>query len=91
MSAMAGKAAGLGAAVALATVNPQSTIAAAADIVVAIPAAAKESSGGAVTAQPMGSLFEQSLLLLLDALILELMREEGTDAAAMLGRHANLE
>jgi 6-phospho-3-hexuloisomerase len=39
----------------------------------------------------MGSLFEQSLLLVLDAVVLKLMQKQGTDAAAMFSRHANLE
>lgn len=41
--------------------------------------------------QPMGTLFEQSLLILCDSLILALMRQSGVSAAQMLGRHANLE
>lgn len=41
--------------------------------------------------QPMGTLFEQSLLILCDSLILELMRQSGVSAAQMLERHANLE
>jgi 6-phospho-3-hexuloisomerase len=41
--------------------------------------------------QPMGTLFEQSLLILCDSLILELMRQTGVSAAHMLVRHANLE
>jgi D-arabinose 5-phosphate isomerase GutQ len=39
----------------------------------------------------MGTLFEQSLLILCDSLILELMRQTGVSAAHMLVRHANLE
>ena len=39
----------------------------------------------------MGSLFEQSLLILCDSLILTLMQRTGVDAAQMLQRHANLE
>lgn len=41
--------------------------------------------------QPMGSLFEQALLILCDSLILKLMQWTGVDAAQMLERHANLE
>jgi 6-phospho-3-hexuloisomerase len=41
--------------------------------------------------QPMGTLFEQSLLILCDILILELMWHTRVSAAHMLERHANLE
>jgi len=41
--------------------------------------------------QPMGSLFEQSLGLLLDVVILLLMDELGIDADQMFAHHANLE
>ena len=41
--------------------------------------------------QPMGTLFEQSLLILCDSLILRMMRQSGVSAAHMLERHANLE
>lgn len=41
--------------------------------------------------QPMASLFEQALLLLLDLVIVQLMHELEQDAASMFGRHANLE
>lgn len=88
--AMAEKARGLDATVALATVAPASTLARLAATVVVIPAAVKDGGSGG-SAQPMGSLFEQSLLLLLDAVVLRLMARQGIDAAAMFGRHANLE
>ncbi len=41
--------------------------------------------------QPMGSLFEQSLLIYLDALVLEIMDRKNLNGAAMFSRHANLE
>jgi len=41
--------------------------------------------------QPMGTLFEQSLLILCDSLILRMMRQSGVSASQMLERHANLE
>lgn len=90
---MAAKAKKLGAGVALATVRPDSTIGQMADSVIAVPAASKEATDGSAstTIQPMGSLFEQSLLLLLDAVVLCCMDRLGIDPAAMFGRHANLE
>ena len=39
----------------------------------------------------MGSLFEQSLLLFLDSVILRLMELQGNDSDTMFTRHANLE
>jgi 6-phospho-3-hexuloisomerase len=44
-----------------------------------------------VSAQPLGTLFEQALFILCDALILGLMRRSGADSVQMAGRHANLE
>ena len=44
-----------------------------------------------MSVQPLGTLFEQSLLILCDSLILELMQRSGIGAAQMLERHANLE
>lgn len=44
-----------------------------------------------LSVQPMGTLFEQSFLILADSLVLELMRQKGVRAGEMLERHANLE
>jgi len=41
--------------------------------------------------QPMTTLFEQSLLLLLDAMVLRLMERLGETSASMWPRHMNLE
>jgi len=46
---------------------------------------------GLMSVQPLGTLFEQSLLILCDSLILGLMQRIGAGAAQMLERHANLE
>ncbi|MCZ8515638.1 6-phospho-3-hexuloisomerase [Paenibacillus filicis] len=90
--AMAEKAKSIGAAVALVTIKPESAIAQRSDVIVRLPAAAKEAADdGSTTIQPMGTLFEQSLLLLLDAIVLELMERKELDGSAMFGRHANLE
>ncbi|MGF6355566.1 6-phospho-3-hexuloisomerase [Paenibacillus sp. 4624] len=92
--AMARKANQAGAPVGLITIKPDSTIAQLAQAVVRLPASAKEDTAGAgadVTIQPMGSLFEQSLLLSMDALILTMMEMKGMTGADMFSRHANLE
>ena len=46
---------------------------------------------GFMSEQPMGTLFEQSLLILCDSLILGLMQRNGVGNAQMRDRHANLE
>ncbi len=47
--------------------------------------------GGVVSCQPMASLFEQALWLLLDTIILLLMERIHTSSEEMFSRHANLE
>ncbi|MBU5671549.1 6-phospho-3-hexuloisomerase [Paenibacillus brevis] len=94
LTVMARKAVRIGARVGLITIKPESTIGQLAEAIVQVPASAKEdtaASGAAITIQPMGSLFEQGLLLCLDALVLTLMDMEGITGADMFGRHANLE
>jgi len=76
------------------TTDESSPIAELADQVVIIPAPSLGTNEGEqddMSIQPMGTLFEQSLLILCDSLILGLMRQTGISAAHMLGRHANLE
>jgi 6-phospho-3-hexuloisomerase len=89
----AARAQSLGARVALVTAAAESPIGERAACVLNISAPSpKNASPGAPTSiQPMGSLFEQALGLLLDALIVQLMGEMGVDAEAMFARHANLE
>lgn len=91
--AAAEKARQLGAEVALITIDPTSVIGQIASTVVTVPAPSpKARQQGAITSvQPMGSLFEQSLLLVGDGLILLLMQRLNTNSATMFQRHANLE
>jgi 6-phospho-3-hexuloisomerase len=89
---MAQKAKSLDATIALVTIFPESTIGMLADIAVKLPGSPKDKSdNGYKTIQPMGSLFEQTLLLFLDAVILRLMEKQGYSSETMFGRHANLE
>jgi len=90
---MAIKAKSLGAKVLHVTINPQSTISSNyADIVVKLEAPSpKAENADFKSIQPMGSLFEQSLLLFLDISILTLMEYMGKDSTNMFSRHANLE
>jgi 6-phospho-3-hexuloisomerase len=88
--AMAEKAKSIGASVAAVTIVPNSSIGQLADIVIEIPAQTKADTSNK-SIQPMGSLFEQSLLLFYDSLILHIMEKRGMDSVNMYGRHANLE
>lgn len=91
---MAGQAKRQGAKILLFTTDVTSPLAELADYRVVIPAPSLktvEGTSGPVSIQPMGSLFEQSMLILCDSLILGLMQKTGISAAQMLKRHANLE
>ncbi|MCE4148411.1 6-phospho-3-hexuloisomerase, partial [Bacillus velezensis] len=51
----------------------------------------EETGGDRKTIQPMGSLFEQTLLLFYDAVILKIMEKKELNSADMFTKHANLE
>lgn len=94
---MAKKAKSTGASVAAVTINPDSSLGALSDLIIKLPGAVKDRSAktgtetAAGTIQPMGSLYEQTLLVFYDAVILQLMKLKGLDTAGMYGNHANLE
>ncbi|TDL82848.1 6-phospho-3-hexuloisomerase [Peribacillus frigoritolerans] len=89
---IAEKAKSLGGTVAAVTISPDSTIGKLADIIIKLPGSPKDQSESDYkTIQPMGSLFEQTMLLFYDALILRFMEKKGLDSAKMYGKHANLE
>ncbi|SDY08696.1 6-phospho-3-hexuloisomerase [Salimicrobium album] len=78
--------------IAAVTLVPESTIGKIADFTVTLPGATKDrSDSNYSTIQPMGSLFEQTLLLFYDAIILRVMEKKGLDTDKMYGKHANLE
>ncbi|WP_159887323.1 6-phospho-3-hexuloisomerase [Paenibacillus puerhi] len=91
--AMARKAVDLGAEVALVTTAPQSAIGRLAGTSVKLPGVPKDQGNGSDyrTIQPMASLFEQSLLVFYDSLILRMMELRGLTSDTMYARHANLE
>ena len=92
--AMAEQAQRLGAKILLFTTDATSPLAELADHRVIIPAPSLKTSQeirGLISTQPLGTLFEQSMLILCDSLILGLMQRLGVDAAQMSERHANLE
>lgn len=89
---MAKKAKGIGGKIAAVTIYPDSTIGQLADFTIQLPGSPKDQSEGSYkTIQPMGSLFEQTLLLFFDATILRFMEKKGLDTNRMYSRHANLE
>ena len=75
------------------TIQMHSPIAAAADFQINISAPSPKIDGAStnISVQPMGSLFEQALLLITDAVILILMETIGQESKEMFARHANLE
>lgn len=93
--ANASKAKKAGASIATLTIFPEAAIGAMADVIVTIPGATPKKDEGAadsaVSAQPMGSLFEQLSWLVYDSTIMELMELTGETAETMYPRHANLE
>jgi len=62
------------------------------DLTIIIPGPSKINWKAKVkTIQPLGSLFEQTLLIYLDSIIISLMKKKKSSAAEMLKRHTNLE
>ncbi len=92
--AMAGQAQGKRARILLFTTDATSPLAKLADHRVVIPAPSYRAYEGGhelTSVQPLGTLFEQSMLILCDSLILGLMQRTGVSAGQMFERHANLE
>lgn len=76
------------------TIDHESPLAQLADRVVEIPAPAPKvvsSREPAKSIQPLGNLFEQGLLILLDVIVTMLMERQGLSSDEMFTRHANLE
>ena len=91
LPAAAERARAMGCQVALVTVRRSSAIGALADYVVEVPAPTPKAAHGFRSVQPMGALFEQSCLVLLDAMVMRLMERLEMNEAEMYARHANLE
>lgn len=81
----------VGAQVAAITTAAASPLADLAQAVIVVPAAEKLDRSGAASAQYAGSLFEQSVVLLGDALFHALWQRSGATADEIWPRHANLE
>jgi len=73
------------------TTNPESDLAGLAAETLVVPAADKQDFEGTASAQYAGSLFEQSVLFLTDALFHALWQTSGSQAQELWRLHANLE
>jgi 6-phospho-3-hexuloisomerase len=92
--ALAGRAREQGATIAAITASPASTVGRAAALAVLLhaPAALQaDASAAPISAQPMKTLFEQCLFLLLESVVLLLMTRTGQTAGDLATRHTNLE
>jgi 6-phospho-3-hexuloisomerase len=85
------KAKAAGAQVVAISTTTDSPLAALTTLVVVLPAAQKQDHGGTISQQYAGTLFEQSVLLLTDAIFQTLWALDGTPAEELWKRHANLE
>lgn len=80
-----------GASVLAITTNPESDLAGLATETLVVPAADKQDFDGTASVQYAGSLFEQAVLILTDALFHALWQTSGTQARELWRLHANLE
>jgi 6-phospho-3-hexuloisomerase len=80
-----------GARVAAITTAGDSPLADLAEAVLVVPAADKQDRSGTASAQYAGGLFEQTVVLLGDAVFHALWKRSGADADELWPRHANLE
>lgn len=81
-----------GARVAVVTANPAGITAAAAELVLVVPGAAYGAGSDVVPSiQPMGSLFEQAVLVTFDLVLLEVVHVTGQQLADLAHRHRNVE
>ncbi len=90
LTAHAKKAKTIGAKLLLITASPASALAALCDHMVVLKASSKNDVTDA-SIQPMGSLFEQSVGILLDIMVLYLMEKYQITNTDMYSNHANLE
>ena len=85
------KAKEVGSTVLLLTIDPVSPLGKVADRIVTVPGYSPSVANSKLSAQPMGSLFEQSLFILLDCIVMLLLQREPHRSEKMAARHANLE
>jgi len=75
----------------LITTNPESSIAQLSKHVLVIESPSKVGNSQLTSIQPMTTLFEQSLSILLDSIVLRLMQKVGQDEESMRVRHNVIE
>ncbi|MDR7130185.1 6-phospho-3-hexuloisomerase [Algoriphagus sp. 4150] len=73
------------------TTDGNSALAKLSDSTVILPAAQKQLANESISAQYAGSLFEQALLIMFDALIQVLWKNDGSTAEELWKRHSNME
>lgn len=81
----------VGARVAVITTAPESPLAGLASATIVVPAAGKLDRSGDASAQYAGSLFEQTVVVLGDALFHALWQRSGASADELWPHHANIE
>jgi 6-phospho-3-hexuloisomerase len=91
--AMAESAVENGGKIGIITISPESPLAklSACVVVIRAPTPKSQQENPESSIQPMGSLFEQSLLVTLDVMVMMLMEKLGQTAEQMFDLHANLE
>lgn len=87
----ASKAVSAGAKVIALSTTPTSALSGLAALTLILPAAQKQDHGKSISAQYAGSLFEQALLLVTDAVFQSLWALDYSPAETLWTRHANLE
>jgi 6-phospho-3-hexuloisomerase len=73
------------------TTAPESELGTLASAILTIPAAVKHGDSGAISIQYGGTLFEQTVLILMDTFFQEMWHRRSQSAADLWKRHANLE
>lgn len=95
LAVMADKAKKVGARLALITIYTGSTLGQLADIIIRIPAATtkRDQDSGVKSIQPGANMFEQSMLLFCDAMVIRIIEKEKIQDsnAILMKKHANLE
>jgi 6-phospho-3-hexuloisomerase len=77
--------------VAMFTAQPSALLPQRSDLVITVPAQTMVDAEGSRSIQPMGSVYEQSLWVLCDALVMQLQAARGETLETMRSRHTNLE
>lgn len=91
LKAITKKAKAAGMTIVVLTTNSTSTLAGQADQLFLIPASVNHLDPNGASWQPAGNSFEQSLLLVGDALVMDVAKRIGVEMSGKLTRHANLE